>query len=267
MSSIHLSNHHGAPWCTMFSAPLQQNIFLRHCNSQLTNGKVDTHVATVDFTEEQNKIAHSPQEENWVTIGGTKPTLQDEHDLGSRSHQWLNDRHVTGAQYLLKQCHPDVSGLQPTTLQLTRTFDVHLNREFVQCLNVSSNHWITVSTVGCSPGVSNVYDSMHLGVSTSIKKVIADMMFTDKKSITIHQVHIQQQMGGSNCGLFAIANAAALCNGKDPGTIMYIQRLMREHLRRCLAVGILTEVPCREGQRRVPQIIRTERVRVYCIYM
>ena len=135
-------------------------------------------------------------------------------NLGSRSHQWLNDQHVTAAQHLLKQHHPDVSGLQPTTLQLTRMFDVHQNHEFVQCLNMSSNHWKTVSTIGCPLGTINVYDSMHLGVPTSMKKVIADMMFCDKKFVTIRQVHVQQQMGGSDCGLFAIANAAALCNGR-----------------------------------------------------
>ena len=169
------------------------------------------------------------------------------------------------AQHLLKQHHPDVSGLQPTTLQLTRMFDVHHNSQFVQCLNVSFDHWITVSTVGCPPSAINVYDSMHLGVSTSVKKVIADMMFSDRKYITIRQVHVQQQIGGSDCGLFAIANAAAVCNGKDPGTLVYNKKQMREHLRKCLSGRTLTEFPRREGQRRVPQSICTERMRVYCV--
>ena len=167
-------------------------------NVQLTEAV--TNAATVDLTKEQDRNPHPLQEENWITTGVTRLTLQDERDLGSRSHEWLNDRHVTAAQHLLKQHHPDVSGLQPTILQLTRMFNVHHNREFVQCLNLSSNHWITVSTVGCPPGVINVYDSMHLGVPTSVKKVIADMMLSDKKFLSIRQVHIQQQMGGSDCG-------------------------------------------------------------------
>ena len=106
---------------------------------------------------------------------------------------------------------------------------------------MSSNHWVTVSTISCPPGVINVYDSMHLGASTNLKKVIADMLFSDKKSISIRTVHIQQQTGGSDCGLFAIANATTLCNGKDPGTLLFQQKLMREHLRKCIAAGILTE--------------------------
>ena len=67
---------------------------------------------------------------------------------------------------------------------------------------------------------------MHLGVQTSVKKVIIDM---DRKFIALRQAHIQQQMGGSNCRLFAIANAAAACSGKDPGIIVYKQKRMREH--------------------------------------
>ena len=97
-------------------------------------------IPIVDLTKEQGGIIDSPQEENWIVIGETRLTLQDERDLGSHSHQWLNDQHITAAQ------HPDVSELQPTTLQLTRTFDIHRICEFVQCLNVSSNHWVTVST-------------------------------------------------------------------------------------------------------------------------
>ena len=189
----------------------------RHCvNINFTK----TGSPIVDLTKEQGGIIDPPQE-NWTVTGETTLTLQDEKDLGSRSHQWLHDRHITAAQHLLKQQHPEVSGLQPTTLQLTRTFDVHWNCEFIQCLNVSSNHWVTVSTISCPPGVINVYDSMHLGASTNLKKVIADMLFSDKKSISIRTVHIQQQTGGSDCGLFAIANATALCNGKNPGTLLF----------------------------------------------
>ena len=85
--------------------------------------KTDTPI--VDLTKEHGGIIDPPQEENWIVIGETRLTLQDERDLGSRSHQWLNDQHITATQHLLKQQHPDVSGLQPTTVQLTRTFDIH----------------------------------------------------------------------------------------------------------------------------------------------
>ena len=81
----------------------------------------------------------------------------------------MNDNHITVAQYLLKKQHPEIKGLQPPTLQYTQTFDVHHNHEFVQCLNLANNHWIMVSTIGCVPGVINVYDSLHLRLLTSLR--------------------------------------------------------------------------------------------------
>ena len=113
----------------------------------------------VGLTTEQEGIIDTPQEEN---LGETRGMLQDERDLGSRSHQWLNDRHITVAQHL-KQQHSETSGLQPTTLQLTRTTDVNQSCKLIHCLNASSNHWLTVSTIICPPGVINVHDTMHLG--------------------------------------------------------------------------------------------------------
>ena len=58
---------------------------------------------------------------------------------------WLDDEHISTAQHLLQEQHPDVADLQSTSLQYTRTFDVHKDHAFVQRLN----YWITVSTVGC----------------------------------------------------------------------------------------------------------------------
>ena len=74
------------------------------------------------------------------------------------------------AQRLLKKQHSQMCGLHDPMLQYMQTFDVYHNHEFVQCLNVFNNHWITISTVGCVPLVVNVYDSLHVELTTSLKK-------------------------------------------------------------------------------------------------
>ena len=43
-------------------------------------------------------------------------------------------------------------------------------------------------------------------------------------------VVIPKQSGSNDCGLYAIANAAALCFGKDPAALRFNQALMRLHL-------------------------------------
>ena len=52
--------------------------------------------------------------------------------------------------------------------------------------------------------------------------------------MTMTKVRVQEQMGGSNCGLFAIAFAVALVNGQDPAALTFDQGAMRKHLRLCL---------------------------------
>ncbi|KAL5500398.1 hypothetical protein EMCRGX_G011953 [Ephydatia muelleri] len=121
---------------------------------------------------------------------------------------WLDDEHITAAQHLLQEQHPDVAGLQSTSLQYTRTFEVHRDHPFIQCLHENGNHWITVSTVGCS----------------------SDMLQASKDSIVLEYIKMQEQSGASDCGLFAIATATAICNGQDLCMLEFDQFLMRKHL-------------------------------------
>ena len=45
---------------------------------------------------------------------------------------------------------------------------------------------------------------------------------------------VQNQMGGADCGLFAIAFAVAICFGMKPSIVIFIQEKMRCHLIECL---------------------------------
>eukprot|EP00731_Ephydatia_muelleri_P022827 Em0015g410a len=154
----------------------------------------------------------SKMEPNW-----TGPYLI--HEVLSKAvledpNGWLDDEHI--AQHLLQEQHPDVAGLQSTSLQYTRTFEVLRDHPFIQCLHENGNHWITVPTVGCSSGVVQVFDSSHhLKLSHSLKCIIADMLQASKDSIVLEYIKMQEQSGASDCGLFAIATATAICNGQD----------------------------------------------------
>ena len=46
-------------------------------------------------------------------------------------------------------------------------------------------------------------------------------------------VVIPQQLGSNDSGVYAIANAAATCYGKDPAALHFNQALMRLHLVQC----------------------------------
>ena len=110
---------------------------------------------------------------------------------------WLDDEHKTAAQHLLQEQHSDVAGLQVHHCSRPEHFSyIHKDHSFVQCLHENGNHWITVSTVGCSSGVVQVFDrSHHLKLSHSLtcKCIIADMLQASKDSIVQEYIKMQQQ--------------------------------------------------------------------------
>ena len=78
-----------------------------------------------------------------------------------------------------------------------------------------SSHWITVSTVGLSPNTVEVFDSVDL----QLIEIIAGLLDTNKNTFSLNYTAVQQQVGPSDCGLFAIANACAICHGLHPRSL------------------------------------------------
>ena len=131
------------------------------------------------------------------------------------STRWLDDIIIHTAQALLKKQFPMVGSLQPTYLAQKLAME-HQTGEFIQVRNAGNSHWMTVSTIGCAPGNIRVYDSLHLMLTSTLHMVIADLMMTTKKVISVKYADVQWQSGPSDCGLFALAFATSLCNGNDP---------------------------------------------------
>ena len=72
---------------------------------------------------------------------------------------------------------------------------------------------------------------MQAEVSTTLRRQLATVLHTLRPKITMTKVHVQQQIGTSDCGLFAIAFAVALVNVQDPAALIFDQGVMRQHLR------------------------------------
>ena len=114
--------------------------------------------------------------------------------------EWLTDTVIDAAQELLKERFPEIGGLQRTTLGQTLSYAVERG-EFVQILNIRGNHWITTSSVGCSPNHLNIYDSIPDGdISSRAKLQIAALLCTGAKAITLKFPDVQIQHGLSDCG-------------------------------------------------------------------
>ena len=57
---------------------------------------------------------------------------------------------------------------------------------FVQNLNVSGSHWITIANVGCVQGEVHVHDSMgHTDLPQEVKQHIATLILIPTNKITL----------------------------------------------------------------------------------
>ena len=95
-------------------------------------------------------------------------------------------------------------------------FEVESDK-FVQILHNGHNHWLTISSVGTTPSHILVYDSMYLSAGQATKQQIACPMRVSELNLTLTFVDVQTQVGGSDCGVFALAFATAICYGHSPG--------------------------------------------------
>ena len=58
---------------------------------------------------------------------------------------------------------------------------------------------------------------------------------------------LQKQVGGTDCGLFAIAVITAIAHGEDPSQLQFKQEEMRYHLLKCFKDERITLFPCIES--------------------
>ena len=78
----------------------------------------------------------------------------------------LDDNIIAAAQKLLLSKFSSLNGLRSTLTQ--DHIGVWVNN-YVQIFHCHSNHWITVSTIGCHPGEIKVYDSFYDDVDVTTK--------------------------------------------------------------------------------------------------
>ena len=97
--------------------------------------------------------------------------------------KWLSDNVVNAAQKLLKARHCSIGGLQNSLLVQNMQFQIERGR-FVQILNVSSSHWITIVNVGCVQGEVHVY--IVFGILTYPRQETANRCFDSNSNLQYH---------------------------------------------------------------------------------
>ena len=215
-----------------------------------------TNESIVLSSDEESSAANT-----WLTTPLYTLKMEKKEEVLS-STGWLSDTVISAAQLLILQEFPRIAGLQNPTVHQCLSFQV-LRGEFVQIIHVGGCHWCTISNVGCNDGVVNVYDSMYPSVSSSTLKLIASLMFSRAKKLTVRIMDVGRQCNGSDCGVLAIAFAYDICSGNDPCKVKYDHRLIRRHLADCLENCSLSPFPV-VGERRTTGVRHTQSVDLHC---
>ena len=104
----------------------------------------------------------------------------------------------------------------------------------LQVIHCRGNHWIVASSVGCTKGTVNIYDSIYASLDEPTKTVVSSLFHA---RTNMHMQPLQKQVGATDCGLFAIA---AIAYGKDPSQLQFKQEEMRQHLLNCFKNDIIS---------------------------
>ena len=178
--------------------------------------------------------------------------------------EWLTDIHILQAQYLLQQQFPSVGGLQEPLRSIGRQWKVMPQRG-VQLLHVNNNHWVCLSTMDCPPDTICVYDSQNSTVvRPALQKQLATLVKPVSRSLTVNIMASQGQAGSSDCGIFAIANALALCSGDGPSSTHWSQDQMRAHLIACFKARALTPFPGKKMPLTKERLLKAINIPVFC---
>ena len=159
----------------------------------------------------------------------------------------LNDTHINAAHKLIKRQHPLMGGCQSTQLIKNKSFQL-VHGEGVQVLHCGEfMHWVAIARQSTNVAVQ-IFDSLFISLNknlTGAVKIGVAQSFREvgAESVQFAYKSVQQQSGGTACGLFAIAFMISLVNGTDPTKMQYDQKAMRQHYINCLLRNHLSEFP------------------------
>lgn len=177
----------------------------------------------------------------------------------------LTDLEVNAAQVLLQRQFPHVQGMQDTLLGSTLMFNI-IAKEMLQILHDGHLHWLLISTLGCTDGQVKIYDSLMSPPSLQVQLQIASLLCSHLPKMQCAYQSCQQQNGGADCGLFAIAFAVDICLGLDVCALAYEQSQMRTHLCKCIRESRFTSFPRKDPNQRIKKCKAVAvSVPLYCV--
>ena len=117
----------------------------------------------------------------------------------------------------------------------------------IQFHHLEENHWVMTSYDPKNfPKTVDIYDSLNSNISREIICQLENLYFSNETTPTAVILNLkasQKQNNKTDCGLFVISNATALCFNYNIVDIEFKISIMRTHLQECLQTTRLVMFP------------------------
>ena len=197
-----------------------------------------------DVIGDKNEIGKLRPELFWMKNELYYLKMDDKRILLS-DNAWMNDSIMDASQKLICQTLGREKEYQ-SVLNWQKKDSVKfqtVSEDHIQILHDGNNHWfLSFSSIGCV----QICDSLRTTLSRVAMKCINQLYRNCRNKwgkIDVSFLPVRQQTDGWNCGVYAVAFAAGLLDGKSPADASFDVRRMRPHLFRCLEEKKLIPFP------------------------
>lgn len=110
----------------------------------------------------------------------------------------------------------------------------------MKVININNNHWVLISTFGCSQNTVKLYDSLNGSIGFQTIDVIASLFWFETPTFSIKLMNVVWQW--SVCPL-CHSIMMSIAHGEEPDILRYDQEEMRDHLTSCFNNKEMTLFP------------------------
>ena len=228
-----------------------------------TIAKATDAIVIPDNSESEHEITSA--KDLWTKCGGISLNRKELQRLTNNKE--LSDLHINAFQNLLKAQFSSIGGLQNTILQYKGSPLLNRQEKNLQVIHITISqtikHWAVLEIN--KDDMIYLYDSAYTSVVGDGKKIIAQLLKTDKNTFCVNIMDVGKQSGATNCGLYAIAILTSLAHGNDPCITVFKKEDLRSHLQQILETRQIKEFPSVQRRKRKSRILSTEIFEVHCI--
>ena len=163
----------------------------------------------------------------------------------------LNDQLMDAGQKLICKALGDLESYQ-NVLNCQKQNEspyIPVSADHIQLLHDGGCHWLLAFSSG---GRVQVCDSLRSTLSAVTKKSLKSLFkpLVKNKKLQITFLPTDKKKDGVNCGLFALAFASVILDGRSPSDYAFTVNEMRDHYIRCLSECNLLPFPASESHKR-----------------